>query len=300
MDELSKINSITEYNKIVGVNTIHPLISAIEMSEVSEFPISPIFSNFYSIYFVEAECGLMKYGRNYYDYQEGTLLFTAPNQIVHGQPTISPHEAKGWLLIFHPDLLRDTTLGREIHKYAFFSYHVNEALHLLEDEKNYVKNSFNSILSELKRDVDKHSKELVTTALELLLKYCNRFYDRQFLSRDNSCKSILEKFELILNNYFTSDNPPILGLPSVAFFADQLHLSPNYFGDIIKKETGFSAQEYIQSKIIEVGKERIFNPEKTITEVAYDLGFKYPHHFMRLFKRKTGISPSVYRRMNTL
>lgn len=295
MEEILKINSIAEYNRLVGAKTLHPLVSAIDISEVGKFLISTIVSNFYTIYFVEVECGVMKYGRNFYDYQEGTLLFTAPQQVVQGQPTISPDEAQGWVLVFHPDLIRNTTLGTEIHKYAYFAYNINEALHLSEDEKDLVNNSFKYIQSELRRGTDKHTKELVTTAIELLLKYCNRFYDRQFFSRDNSNKSILAKFELLLNNYFASDNPQTLGLPTVAFFANQLHLSPNYFGDIIKKETGFSAQAYIQSKVIEVGKELISNPEKTIAEVAYELGFKYPQHFMRLFKKKVGISPSTYR-----
>lgn len=298
MEEVIEVKSITEYNKMVGVKTLHPLISAIDMTEVEHFPIAPMLSNFYTIYFVEVECGTMKYGRKNYDYQEGTLLFTAPQQIVEGKPTISPNEAKGWVLVFHPDLIRNTSLGKEIHQYAYFSYHSNEALHLSEDEKDLVNNSFKYIRSELKRGTDKHSKELLTTAIELFLKYCNRFYDRQFFSRDNANKSVLEKFEALLNDYFISDKPKLLGLPTVAFFAEQLHLSPNYFGDLIKKETGSSAQEYIQSKVIEISKEQLFNPEKTITEVAYELGFKYPQHFMRLFKQKTGMSPSAYRNMN--
>lgn len=298
MKELLKISSITEYNKMMGVKTLHPLISAIDMSEVNHFPKFPMIANFYAIYFVEVECGVMKYGRATYDYQEGTLLFTAPNQVVEGYPTISPHEAKGWALIFHPDLIRNTTLGKEIHKYAYFFYTINEALHLSEDEKDLVNNSFKSILSELKKGTDKHTKELITIAIELLLKYCNRYYDRQFSSRDNANKSVLDKFELLLNDYYTSDKPQKLGLPTVTYFANQMHLSPNYFGDIIKKETGSSTQEYIQSKIIEIGKELIFNPEKTITEIAYDLGFKYPQHFMRLFKKREGVTPNEYRGLN--
>lgn len=202
------------------------------------------------------------------------------------------------MLIFHPDLILNTTLGKEIYKYAYFSYTINEALHLSEGEKDLVNNSFKYILSELKRGTDRYTKELISTAIELLLKNCNRFYDRQFSSRDNANKSVLEKFELLLNDYYTSDKPLNLGLPTVTYFADQLHLSPNHFGDIVKKETGSSAQEYIQSKIIERSKELIFNPEKTITEIAYELGFKYPQHFMRLFKKREGISPLTYRNMN--
>ncbi|SHL41890.1 Helix-turn-helix domain-containing protein [Chishuiella changwenlii] len=283
---------------MIGVKTLHPLISAVDMSEVDNFPLSPMISNFYTIYFIEIECGVMKYGRNNYDYQEGTLLFTAPQQLIQGEPTISPDEAKGWVLIFHPDLIRNTTLGKNISKYSYFSYYTNEALHLSEDEKDLVNNSFKYILSELKSGSDKHSKELITTAIELLLKYCNRFYDRQFFNRDFTNKSILEKFDLLLNDYFSSDKPQRIGLPSVAFFAEKLNLSANYFGDIIKKDISFSAQEYIQSKIIEVSKELILNPEKTITEVAYELGFKYPQHFMRLFKKKVGVSPLTYRNMS--
>ncbi len=215
MEKILKVNSISDYNRMVGAKTWHPLISAIEMAEVEQFPMAPLVADFYAIYFVEVECGTIKYGRKNYDYQEGTLLFTAPQQVVQGAPTITPDEAKGWVLIFHPDLIRNTTLGKEIHQYAYFSYHSNEALHLSEDEKGLVNASFQYILSELKRGTDKHTKDLLTTAIDLLLKYCNRFYDRQFFSRDNANKSIVEKFEGLLNNYFTSDKPQLLGLPSV-------------------------------------------------------------------------------------
>jgi AraC family transcriptional regulator, transcriptional activator of pobA len=169
---------------------------------------------------------------------------------------------------------------------------VNEALHLSDKERQIVLDCFTKIEYELHHTIDKHSKKLIASNIELFLNYCTRFYDRQFITRDNVHHGILERFENLLNHYFLSESPANIGLPSVAYCADELNLSPNYFGDLIKKETGKSAQEYIQSKIIDVAKERIFDLHKSVSEIAYDLGFKYPQHFTRLFKQRVGVSPN--------
>jgi AraC-like DNA-binding protein len=208
------------------------------------------------------------------------------------------YQPKGYALVFHPDLIRGTTLGRIIHEYNFFSYNANEALHLSERERQIVLDCFSKIDFELQQNIDKHSKKLIATNIELFLNYCERFYDRQFITRDNVNKGILEKFEELLNGYFTSDKPQTMGLPSVAYFAEELHLSANYFGDLIKKETGKSAKEYIQDKIIDIAKNKAFDPDKTVNEIAYELGFKYPQHFTRLFKNRTGYTPNEYRLLN--
>jgi AraC-like DNA-binding protein len=171
-------------------------------------------------------------------------------------------------------------------------------LHLSERERQIVLDCFSKIEFELHQNIDKHSKKLIATNIELFLDYCDRFYDRQFITRDNANKGILEKFEEKLNGYFSSDKPQKIGLPSVAFFADELHLSANYFGDLIKKETGKSAKEYIQDKIIDVAKNKTFDTGKTVNEIAYELGFKYPQHFTRLFKQRVGVTPVEYRVMN--
>jgi AraC-like DNA-binding protein len=208
------------------------------------------------------------------------------------------YQPKGYALIFHSDLIHGTSLGKHIQDYTFFSYQFNEALHLSERERKIVLDCFSKIQYELEHAIDKHSKTLIVDNIELFLNYCTRFYDRQFITRDNVDKGILERFENLLNEYFESDKPQSTGLPSVASCAIELNLSAGYFGDLVKKETGKTAQEYIQAKVIDVAKEKIFDPGKSVSQIAYELGFKYPQHFTRLFKQKVGRSPNEYRMLN--
>jgi AraC-like DNA-binding protein len=298
-----RFDTVTEYNSLNNHKTLHPLVSVINFSKAN--PRSwggekNVRLNFgmYCIFLKDVKCGDLKYGRNYYDYQEGTLVFLAPGQMIGIETDGQVYQPKGYALVFHPDLIRGTTLGRIIHEYNFFSYNANEALHLSERERQIVLECFSKIEYELQQNIDKHSKKLIATNIELFLNYCERFYDRQFITRDNVNKGILEKFEELLNGYFTSDKPQKHGLPSVAYFAEELHLSANYFGDLIKKETGKSAKETIQYKIISLAKNLTFDPDKTVNEIAYELGFKYPQHFTRLFKYQTGYSPNEYRLLN--
>ncbi len=246
----------------------------------------------------ELKCAELKYGRNHYDYQDGTLLFIAPGQVFGFDENVKTLQPTGWALLFHPDLIRGTSLGRHISDYNFFSYDVNEALHISERERQIVLECFNKIRYELEHAIDKHSKNLIVSNIELFLNYCVRFYDRQFLTRDNIHKDALARFESLLDNYFQSDMPQTLGLPSVKYCAGQLNLSANYFGDLVKKETGKSAQEYIQDKVINVAKEKVLDISKSISEIAYEIGFKYPAHFTRLFKQHVGQSPNEYRILN--
>ena len=199
------------------------------------------------------------------------------------------------IFVFHPDLIPGTSLGKQIQDYTFFGYQLNEAPHISERERKLVLDSFAKIKYELERAIDKHSKSLIVSNIELFLQYCVRFYDRQFITRDKQLKGILERFENLLKEYFQTDKPETMGLPSVAYCATELNLSANYFGDLIKKEAGITAQEYIQVKIIEIAKEKIFDQSKSISEIAYELGFKYPTHFTRLFKQRVGQSPNKYR-----
>ncbi len=298
MDEIVKLESVAAYNKMRGVETMHPLVTVIDLSKAKPMPAQTFNFGLYAIYLKELKCGELKYGRNHYDYQEGTLVFIAPGQVLGVQPNVKTFEPKGWALLFHPELIKATPLGKHIQEYSFFSYDVNEALHLSEKERQIVLDCFSKIEYELQRSIDKHSKTLIASNIELFLNYCTRFYDRQFITRDNANNGILERFEELLNGYFSSDKPQNIGLPSVAYCADALHLSANYFGDLIKKETGKSPQEYIQNKVIDIAKERIFDIDKSLGQVAYELGFKYPQHFTRLFKQKVGVSPNVYRVMN--
>lgn len=296
MQEIIKIESVSIYNKLRSAKTYHPLITVIDVSEAKPMSAGHYMFGLYTIFLKELNCGELKYGRGHYDYQEGTLVFLAPGQVV-GVPDNAP-KPKGWALLFHPDLIKGSVLGNMIDQYHFFSYEVNEALHVSEDERSMIIDQFRKIQQELTASIDHHSKHILISHLALLLQYCTRFYDRQFITRDQVNKGVLERFEQLLNQYFKSDLPLEMGTPTVSYFAQQINLSPNYFGDLVKKETGLSPIEHIQNKMIDLAKERIFDIDKSIAEVGYELGFKYPQHFTRLFKEKTGMTPLQYRSIN--
>lgn len=298
MEEIVKIETVSQYNAMRGATTLHPLITVLDLSKANPMPARTFNFGLYAIFLKELNCGELKYGRKNYDYQEGTLVFISPGQVLGIQPGVKSFAPKGWAILFHPDLIKGTSLGKHVQDYSFFSYDVNEALHLSEKERQIVLDCFNKIQYELEHSIDKHSKVLIASNIELFLNYCTRFYDRQFITRDNTNKGNLEKFEELLSSYFSSNRPQQTGLPSVGYCANELHLSANYFGDLIKKETGKTAQEYIQSKVIDLAKERIFDADKSISEVAYELGFAYPQHFTRFFKQKVGMTPNEYRNLN--
>jgi AraC-like DNA-binding protein len=292
---INKIESVAQFNRDRGQKTLHPLASVLDQSVSTPIKEARYISGLYLILLKDVKCAELKYGRNLYDYEEGTLVFIAPGQIFGFEDTGKMIQPTGWALAFHPDLIRGTHLGRHISEYNFFSYDVNEALHISDEERQTLLDCFNKIRHELVHAIDKHSRTLIVSNIELLLNYCVRFYDRQFVTREVLHKDILFSFERLLNDYFQSDKPQTLGLPSVAYCAEQVKLSPKYFGDLVKKETGKSAQEYIHLKLIGIAKEKIFDPGKSLSEVAYELGFKYPSHFTRLFKQHTGHSPNEYR-----
>lgn len=298
MDNMLRFNTISEYNSFNNNETKHPLVSIVDLSKAAPRQGSKMYFGFYIIFLKDVKCGDLVYGRNTYDYQEGTLVFMAPGQVAGVNSNGEYYQPKGFVLAFHADLIHGTSLGKHIQDYNFFTYQSNEALHLSDKEKSIVLDSFSKIDYELDRSIDKHSKRLMVANIELFLDYCVRFYDRQFITRDNVHQGIIERFEKLLNDYFGSEKPQTVGLPSVAFCADELNLSPNYFGDLVKKETGKTAQEYIQFKLIDIAKEKIFDGEKTVNQVAYELGFKYPQHFARLFKKRVGQTPHAYRNLN--
>ncbi len=298
MENIIRFETINDYNAFNNNETQHPLVSVVDLSKANPRQGSRMYFGFYTIFLKDVKCGDLVYGRHTYDYQEGTLVFLAPGQVAGVNSNGETYQPKGYALVFHSDLIHGTPLGKHIQDYSFFGYQFNEALHLSERERKIVLDCFSKIEYELEHAIDKHSKRLIVSNIELFLDYCIRFYDRQFITRDTVHKGVLERFENLLNNYFQTDNPQTIGLPSVAFCANELHLSPGYFGDLIKKETGKTAQEYIQSKIIEVAKERIFDQSKSVSEIAYDLGFKYPQHFTRLFKQRVGQSPNEFRNLN--
>ncbi len=300
MGEIKRLNSIEELNNRNGKFTSNPLVTILDISQSQPAPITKIHFELYGIFLKDSKCSSIKYGRNYYDYQNGTLVFVAPGQVVEIEDADENglHQPSGIALFFHPDLIRGTSLGQNIKDYSFFSYHVNEALHISEKERLFVLDCFENIETEIERPVDKHSKKLIADNIELLLNYCTRFYDRQFIVRELANKGILERFEHLLDEYISSKKIELDGLPSVGFCAEQLNISSKYFGDLIKKETGKSALEFIQFKILDTAKERLFDSSKSISEIAYELGFKYPQHFTRLFKQKVGVTPMEYRGVN--
>lgn len=298
MTEIKKINSVTEYNNMVGQETLHPLVSVIDFSKVDPFCFFKAQMDVYAIFLKDIKCGNITYGINDYDYEEGTLIFISPGQVFGVDSEGEMKQGSGTALIFHPDLIHGTNLGKHIKDYTFFSYEVNEALHLSNRERTVVNECLSNIQYELEHAIDSHSKTLIVSYIELFLNYCKRFYDRQFITRNHVNKSVLARFEQVLDEYFDSEIPLDAGLPSVRYCADKLFLSANYLGDLLKKETGKSAQEHIQLKMIDFAKERLFDPEKSISEIAYELGFKHPQHFTRMFKKQVGMSPAEYRSLN--
>ena len=295
MSELLKIDSVQAYNDYFGVETCNPLVSVIDGHEAKPLRFGRKLYSIYTILLKDTDCGMLKYDRSMYDYQRGTMLFIAPGQVMGSEDDGKLHQPEGWALSFHPELLRKTPLAGLIKEYSYFSYNANEALHLSEQERKTVIDCLIKIKEEVQYPIDKHSKSLIIDNIKLLLDYCIRFYDRQFITRENLNCDILARFETLLEDYFNSGRPASEGLPTVQYCADQLCLSPNYLSDLLKKETGMSALKHIQSKTTYVAKERIFNTKDSISEIAYELGFQYPQHFSRWFKKQTGITPNEYR-----
>ncbi len=301
MSKIKDLVTVNDYCTRLNLSALHPYISVLDLSEGSRFgeeTSEAVRYNFYGVFLKQGENCILKYGRQNYDYQDGTLVFVAPGQVINITHIDPNAKLAGYALLFHPDLLLGTHLRKSIHQYSFFSYELHEALHVSQLERGIVLDCFQKIQFELSHGIDKHSKSLIISNIELFLNYCTRFYDRQFITRENVNQSLAAKFEGILNAYFKSEKIEKDGKPSVGYCAEQLHLSANYFGDLIKKETGKTAQEYIQMKLIEEAKERIFDPNKSVSQVAYELCFKYPQHFTRFFKQQVGCSPNEYRNLN--
>ena len=296
MNKIIKLESVDQYNSLYGLETLHPLVSVVDLTKATK-SINHIQMNYglYALFLKETKSCDIKYGRQYYDYQEGTIVCFAPGQAVRVDMIEDEITPEVYGIVFHPDLIRGTSLAKSMKNYTFFSYAVNEALHLSDQEKEIVMDCLKKINIELEHAIDKHSKALIAMNIELLLNYCMRFYERQFITRSDANKDALTKFEQLLNEYFLSKLPMQEGLPSVKYFADKICLSSNYFGDMVKKETGKTPQEHIQDKVIEMAKEHIAETDETVSQIAYTLGFQYPQHLCRLFKKRVGCTPNEYR-----
>ena len=299
MDQLLDLKSVDQYNDLYGLETLHPLITVVDLTKATK-SVNHIRMNYglYALYLKENKSCDIIYGRKPYDYQEGTIVCFAPGQTATLDTLENEVKPKAYGILFHPDLIRGTSLGKTIKKYTFFSYAVSEALHLSEQEKEIVLDCLKKIRIELEHDIDKHSRELIAMNIELLLNYCMRFYERQFVTRSDAGRDALTGFERSLDEYFQNTSLLQDGLPSVKYFADKACLSANYFGDMIKKETGKTPVEHIQNKVIELAKERIVGTDETISQISYGLGFQYPQHLCRLFKKRVGCTPNEYRIRN--
>ena len=293
--EIVQLNSIAEYCKYCGFELLHPLVAVVDMAEAKRnYPECKLNYGLYALWLKQGVGCSIRYGRRSYDYQDGTVVSFAPGQVVQVEPN-GDTSANAIGLLFHPDLIHGTSLGRKIERYSFFSYNDAEALHLSERERAQYLSIINSIREELEHAIDKHSRELLCDHIELILDLCMRFYDRQFITREKVNGDVLADFERELNDYFASGSASLRGFPSVAWMADKLHFSVGYFGDLIKKETGQTAQQYIQNKIIDLAKQELLGSNLPVSEIAFRLGFEYPQHFTRMFKKMTGIAPSEYR-----
>ena len=299
MEEIYKIETIEQYNNMYGFKTMHPLVAYVEFNESnSKFIPGRHTMGFYSLFLKETKGCVINYGKTKYDFDGQTIVSIAPDQVV-GYESVAgvPKKAKG--ILFHPDFLHGTSLERKMKDYTFFSYASNEALHLSEDERKIIADCMAIVSKELQNPIDRHTKSLITTNIELIMDYCLRFYERQFVTRQDLNLGAIAKFEKLVDEYIASGKTETEGLPTVKYFADKVFLSPNYFGDMVKAETGKTAQEYIAVRLFSYAKRQLASPELSVKEVAASLGFLYPQHFVRFFKKHSGMTPSEYRRQQS-
>lgn len=298
-ENIYRFKSLTEIFNAIGLEKPkHPLIGIIDPTKFKtpEHLIDvKMVSELYCIILKDGNCG-MQYGRNNYDFEEGVLRFVSPGQVVTATDTVE--SSYGFMLFFHPDLIRNFPLGKTIHQLTFFEYSVHEALHLSNKEEGILIDCVNNIKDELNENIDKHSQELLVSNIQLLMNYSKRFYERQFITRTNNSSGVVSRVEAEIIKYYNNKLQLETGTPSPKYFADKVNLSSNYLSDLLKKETGKNTKEHVDDYIIDLAKTQLLNSEETISEIAFDLGFNYPHYFSRLFKKKTGESPIEYRSKN--
>lgn len=300
MKDFIKIETISEIHQFLGLaKPKHPLVSVYRIGDALNNLGVDNFRYSIGLYQISLKdnCALtiINYGRNSYDYQDGTLIFTAPNQVMEFKKAEKAEVNHGWTLAFHPDLIRKSALGKKIEHYSFFSYASNEALHLSDEERKTVADIAEKIEKEYSNNIDTHSQTLIISNLELLLNYCTRFYDRQFYTRTNLNQDIASDFEHLLKDYYNQEKQLKLGIPTVKFCANEMNMSPGYLSDLLRKETGKNTQEHIHNYIIEKAKNNLLNSKDSASEIAYALGFEYPQYFSKMFKKNTSMSPIEYR-----
>lgn len=300
MSRIIHLRSIADLARLLNQNDcFHPLIMVVDFSKQREHLENDarISTDFYSLMFKNYCRSYVKYGRKAIDFDEGSLICMAPNQIITIENEIEPREdLMGWGLFFHPDLISNTTLNTKMGDYSFFSYEISEALHLSDKEKQLLYDCVCRIQNELKENIDVYSQTIIVSTIELLLNYCNRFYGRQFITRKANNNDILTRVENLLKHYYDG-NDQNKGLPSVKYLAEMVNLSPGYLGDLLKKESGMNAQEHIHNSVINRAKEILIGTDESVSEIACRLGFEYPQYFSRLFKAKTGKTPLEFRNL---
>ena len=300
MSEIIRIDTVSDVHQILGLEKpMHPLVSVIPIDQrIVDFDYgdATYVFGFYQVSLKIGISGKITYGRNTYDFQEGTMVFSKPGQAMSFKAGNPLSETGGWTLLFHPDLIRRSELGRNIDSYSFFSYEIHEALHLSDQEKDSLTELVRKIESEYNQNIDRHTQKLIIANIELLLDYCTRYYDRQFYVRSNLNQDIVTRFESLLREYFDSEQSLELGLPTVKYCGERLNMSSPYLSDMLKKETGRTAQQHIQDTIIDRAKTLLLGTDEQISQIAYGLGFEYPQHFSKMFKTRTGMSPAEYRR----
>ncbi|MDI9864239.1 helix-turn-helix transcriptional regulator [Flectobacillus sp. DC10W] len=295
-----RVSSISELHRLLQLpKPLHPMISLVDNAKMSrdfDFMYHPFFLDFYKISYKYSTNGRMGYGQGFYDFSEGGLMFTAPNQLIYTDNDPSEDiQYFGFTLFFHPDFIRNYSLGRNIKRYGFFSYDTNEALHLSEKEKKVIVGLLENIDEELNTSIDEISQDVLVSYLEVLLNYSNRFYKRQFITRKTVNHDILTSIEQLLDKYFASEESLNKGLPTVEYLASQVNLSPRYLSDMLRSLTGQSTQQHIHDKLIEKAKDYISTTNLSVAEIAYQLGFERPQSFNKLFKTKTNQSPLEFR-----
>ena len=288
------INTVQDFNDYQGVETLHPLVSVVHVENTEHIKECVMHYGLYAIYLKENKGCKLSYGRTPYDFEEMTVTSFAPGQVVNVEPNPDVPFAKFTALVFHPDILNRTALGRQINRYEFFGYSSTEALHLSAQEVEVFRGVLAMIEQELHRAIDKHTRELIVSNIELLLNYCLRFYDRQFITREEINHSVVKKFIEMLDDYIATKALHD-GLPTVAYFADKCCLSNGYFGNLVRVETGRTAKDIISDHVLAYAKQLLNDEALTITIISSRLGFEYPQHFVRFFKSHTGKTPSAYR-----
>ena len=288
------INTVQDFNEYQGMETLHPLVSVVHVENTEHIKECVMHYGVYAIYLKENKGCKLSYGRTPYDFDEMTVTSFAPGQVVKVEPNPDVPFAKFTALVFHPDLLNRTALGRQISRYEFFGYSSTEALHLSAKEVEVFRGVLAMIEQELHRAIDKHTRELIVSNIDLLLNYCLRFYDRQFITREEINHTLVKKFIELLDDYITSKALRD-GLPTVAYFADKCCLSSGYFGNLVRVETGRTAKDIIADHVLAYAKQLLNDETLTITMISNRLGFEYPQHFVRFFKSHTGKTPSAYR-----